>query len=60
MRNKFDRDFVLKKNEKSLDATIQICTYFVVIKGAHKTANLLRSEERRVGKECRSRWSPCH
>src|SRR5690242_21891752 len=20
----------------------------------------LRSEERRVGKECRSRWSPCH
>ena len=19
-----------------------------------------RSEERRVGKECRSRWSPCH
>ena len=23
-------------------------------------ANLLRSEERRVGKECRSRWSPYH
>ena len=22
--------------------------------------NLLRSEERRVGKECRSRWSPYH
>ena len=21
---------------------------------------LKRSEERRVGKECRSRWSPCH
>src|ERR1051325_1919149 len=21
---------------------------------------LRRSEERRVGKECRSRWSPCH
>src|SRR3989449_7064060 len=21
---------------------------------------VLRSEERRVGKECRSRWSPCH
>src|SRR5947209_15449905 len=20
----------------------------------------IRSEERRVGKECRSRWSPCH
>src|SRR5256885_17167621 len=24
------------------------------------TENLLRSEERRVGKECRSRWSPYH
>ena len=24
------------------------------------TAYLLRSEERRVGKECRSRWSPYH
>src|SRR2546430_15770606 len=24
------------------------------------TANLVRSEERRVGKECRSRWSPYH
>ena len=23
-------------------------------------ASLLRSEERRVGKECRSRWSPYH
>ena len=22
--------------------------------------NVLRSEERRVGKECRSRWSPYH
>ena len=22
--------------------------------------NMLRSEERRVGKECRSRWSPYH
>ena len=25
-----------------------------------ETVNLLRSEERRVGKECRSRWSPYH
>ena len=27
--------------------------------GAHELSNL-RSEERRVGKECRSRWSPYH
>ena len=25
-----------------------------------KDESLLRSEERRVGKECRSRWSPYH
>src|SRR5690348_18094375 len=24
------------------------------------TRDRTRSEERRVGKECRSRWSPCH
>ena len=30
----------------------------LVILGA--SADLLRSEERRVGKECRSRWSPYH
>ena len=27
---------------------------------AYSAVNLLRSEERRVGKECRSRWSPYH
>ena len=25
-----------------------------------KTVEITRSEERRVGKECRSRWSPYH
>ena len=25
-----------------------------------KRVNMIRSEERRVGKECRSRWSPYH
>jgi len=28
-------------------------------KGSYQTADV-RSEERRVGKECRSRWSPYH
>ena len=27
---------------------------------SHNTVIDLRSEERRVGKECRSRWSPYH
>ena len=26
----------------------------------HKERDTYRSEERRVGKECRSRWSPYH
>ena len=38
--------------------------YLVVLgaglRGNSISASLLRSEERRVGKECRSRWSPYH
>ena len=29
-------------------------------RNAGRKAQLTRSEERRVGKECRSRWSPYH
>ena len=29
-------------------------------KAEQKIYSLMRSEERRVGKECRSRWSPYH
>src|SRR5258708_36228156 len=29
-------------------------------KGSSRQREVLRSEERRVGKECRSRWSPYH
>ncbi len=28
--------------------------------GAFNEVSIVRSEERRVGKECRSRWSPYH
>ena len=28
--------------------------------GVNSLDELIRSEERRVGKECRSRWSPYH
>src|SRR5256885_12485065 len=30
------------------------------VMGVHLVSEALRSEERRVGKECRSRWSPYH
>ena len=36
------------------------CFFNVLQDGRWKAAELLRSEERRVGKECRSRWSPYH
>ena len=31
-----------------------------ITKGTTVAARAVRSEERRVGKECRSRWSPYH
>ena len=33
---------------------------FTGTRGLGKTTVTTRSEERRVGKECRSRWSPYH
>src|SRR5256885_11594416 len=32
----------------------------IAAEGERLAADALRSEERRVGKECRSRWSPYH
>jgi len=42
---------------------IALVFYFLVIAPANrqrKKTEQMRSEERRVGKECRSRWSPYH
>src|SRR5260370_38908087 len=38
---------------------VNIQTACLIMEGAEFTENI-RSEERRVGKECRSRWSPYH
>ena len=40
---------LIKRKEQVLEA-----------KKSQKKARIYRSEERRVGKECRSRWSPYH
>src|SRR5438876_7799221 len=52
----------LNSRFKSLD-TLKVkiisVTFRRVIRTNHKKASK-RSEERRVGKECRSRWSRCH
>ena len=39
---------------------ILICGGCLAVAGIFLALNGLRSEERRVGKECRSRWSPYH
>ena len=45
---------------EALSTTAQDIKVLVVGNPANTNALLLRSEERRVGKECRSRWSPYH
>ena len=36
------------------------CTHGIIHRLVAEAIDELRSEERRVGKECRSRWSPYH
>ena len=44
-------------NKKSAD--LDLSSYSSLMQGGASGASV-RSEERRVGKECRSRWSPYH
>src|ERR1035441_3966484 len=39
---------------------LEIAVLAITLRPAAKPTRLIRSEERRVGKECRSRWSPHH
>ena len=74
MNNRIDainaRQSVDKKDSISIESQIEFCKY--ELKGwnckeytdkgysGKNTDRPKRSEERRVGKECRSRWSPYH
>ena len=58
-----------ERHELAGKATVRNCTrrgsgYLVGLEFSEETKRTLRlplrSEERRVGKECRSRWSPYH
>ena len=59
-------DFRLEKLKKITDSGVNPYPYSY--SASHKSEDILkdekqfegRSEERRVGKECRSRWSPYH
>jgi len=50
--------FAIKRGEVCLDAELARCYVDAVLDAA--SFHTGRSEERRVGKECRSRWSPYH
>ena len=56
---------LLEENHHSQDLTITPMpefreVFFGYYEGLEAQSIQLRSEERRVGKECRSRWSPYH
>src|SRR5688572_17256674 len=60
----FGQTFTAKQDAKMLtvervqgDATV---TAMYMLDGSESKNTVARSEERRVGKECRSRWSPHH
>src|SRR2546426_11209152 len=38
----------------------RVCVVAEAVGGGGEVCGVTRSEERRVGKECRSRWSPYH
>ena len=57
--NAFQFIFQYIKRHK-IQYTLGIITLFVVDFANIFIPKLTRSEERRVGKECRSRWSPYH
>src|SRR3712207_9366620 len=51
---------VTEKIMALIDAQILIATSLMSGRPVLAPAQVVRSEERRVGKECRSRWSPYH
>ena len=59
--NKQENLRLLHEKLQSLRGTTEIVVLPEMFStGFSMQSNMLRSEERRVGKECRSRWSPYH
>src|SRR2546429_2198487 len=52
--------FVSRRFEEGRERFRLHMGYFATLAEAEEWLSVVRSEERRVGKECRSRWSPYH
>ena len=52
--------FILRPDSQYTELEAKILDLALVLHAEHGGGNNSRSEERRVGKECRSRWSPYH
>src|SRR5260221_14203694 len=59
-RNTYTRKEIVVVNDGSTDNTRSQIRAFMKKYPTSRVHLLSRSEERRVGKECRSRWSPYH
>ena len=53
-------EMVYVSSERLVGEVIGLSSEMTTIQVYEETSGLKRSEERRVGKECRSRWSPYH
>ena len=59
MKRKGEKISMLTAYDYSIARIIDNAGIEVILVG-DSASNVMRSEERRVGKECRSRWSPYH
>jgi len=50
--------YIQSNSRRFVDELKELCTFPSI--SNHGMDAIRRSEERRVGKECRSRWSPYH
>src|SRR3712207_8223295 len=55
-----ENERTVKLNDMSVELTIKEFELLLLLLKNQDIAFKRRSEERRVGKECRSRWSPYH
>src|SRR5208337_2373588 len=58
--NGAERHFIIARGGTTMDQLDMLRTFVAVAEHLSFAEAARRSEERRVGKECRSRWSPYH